>query len=490
MRTAKPALKLLGLLALCLSWPAAVRADGPHWHVPNPDNDPYRKEEEEGRKAEQEKKKEEEKKAGEEGRRKVPGRTTVVPAFPLARAWGNTDYDQNPGDFAALDQACIRYYEKHCSISFQYGATGYVGVFRDPKKAAQPQQLSDPQKKRRFYLLIMERCAQAMREVDTYLPCPDSFPLWHTEELRDKMVQFAQRTWIRSTQLPPDYAAACAEFCAQAFADTVRFDDDVQSRRVGGWLAEFMALNKELAKLLEKMADEKDPAVKLKVQQEWRLKASKAYALVFRSGGLGNAYPTFKLVTGDIPVLVSGAAQRMMEALIQMGPGVIPCLQRAQGRNNSRVAQALDATAEMIRKRWNLNADGMSLMPTTSNVLDLLRWVARRPGSLEAQVAQKALQQMGPKALAQLVRIAENENLDLKEEALVLLRMMLKKPSWTTLAEIRSEVEAMAAAEAGKREAAEEGQTGEMVIGPAGQEATKGGKEEPPNRPAARPDEE
>jgi hypothetical protein len=433
--------RLSALVVVCC---ACAWADGPHWQAPNPDGDPYTDDEDAAKDAAE--KREAERKKTEEAKKKKPGQVVLPPGFTRFGGWGHQDYDVNPGDLLALDKACIQYYERHCAISYESGAlrrfvarTGPGGV-RQLQPAKPAPNLSEKEKKKRFYLLIMERCAQAMREVDTYLPCPDSYPLWHEEDLRAKMLEYAQRTWVRSVQLPPEFAQACAEFCARAFVDSVRFDDDVKSRRLGGWLANLVALNQQLTQLLQKMDSEEDTQKQMLLRRQWSQLAAQAMGLIAQNGGLGPTYKTFSLVTGDIPLCLDDAAQRMRCALVEMGPSVIPHLQRAAGLTNTKVRQIVQVVVDHIGKRWNLNAEGANLNPTAGNVLEHLRWIKTKPGSHEAKVSERALQEMGTPGLVRLISIAENEFIGERETALAVLRGLLGQPATATLDELRKAV--------------------------------------------------
>jgi hypothetical protein len=74
-----------------------------------------------------------------------------------------------------MDQVEIEFYQRHMQVT----------------SGKQPVNLAGMKSKLEIYLYIMRKCAQAMREVDDYLPCPDSFPLWHSEAGRALMVHFS-----------------------------------------------------------------------------------------------------------------------------------------------------------------------------------------------------------------------------------------------------------------------------------------------------------
>ena len=395
-------------------------ADGPHWQVPNPEYNPDEKDE---------KKKEEKPKTRTII---IKGKKYVVPV-PVRSGFGRGgDYKSNPGDFSRMDEACIKYYESHCAISYQRGAVGFsrfVGVQKPAKKRTKQEMRRD------FYLLIMQRCAQAMREVDRYLPCPDSYPLWHEEALREEMIQYAQRTWVLSTRLPPADAAACAEYCAKAFLDTVRFSMDRRSPQGPKWLVDLGKRDQDIAKMLEQMAGEKDPKKQQKLRTAWMQRAYGKNQASLQD--VRKQYPTFVLMTGDIPVYISDAELRMAEALAKMGPQVIPYLNRDPSLRNPRVRRAVQAMIETMRQRWNLNRDGISMDPTQKNVTDLVRKYAANPYAGTSQPFRRALQGMGPKAWDHMVRLAESEPPKVKQETLRLLCAFVGKPVSTKLEEIK-----------------------------------------------------
>jgi len=396
-------------------------ADGPHWQVPNPEYNPEDKDKKKRRK-------------------KRTQRT---------RESFQSGYKSNPGDFLRMDEACIKYYENHCSISYSTGKTALSFLLRNqPAKKRTKQEM-----RRDFYLLIMQRCAQAMREVDRYLPCPDSYLLWHEEALRELMVQYAQRTWELSTRLPPADAAACAEYCAKAFLDTVRFSTDMRGREGPIWVASMGKRDQEIAKLLEQMAAEKDPKKLLELRRAWLkhngLSRTDTRAML---QNVRERYATYVLVTGDIPVSISDAEVRMAEALTKMGPQVIPYLKRDPSLRNPRVRRAAEALIETIRTRWNLNRDGISMNPTQRNVTDLLRKYAAHPGADTSLPFRRALEEMGPKAWDHMVRLAQSEPPKVKKEALRLLCAFTEKPDTTKLEEIRSVVADLLAAEKAREE--------------------------------------
>lgn len=384
---------------LCLCAAPALRADGPHWHVPNPDGDDTTFDN------------------NPDGKRPADPKAPPAGKNPLPGVGGGgagngqQDYMHNPGNFMTMDQPCIGYYERHCVIKHA----------KDDLK---------------FYLLIMNRCAQAMREVDTYLPCPDSFPLWHTEELRELMLVFAHRTWVRSTRLKREYAEACAKFCVQCYFDTVRFGNPAQDNQ-GGKLKDAAEGNKKLQALLEKMSNEKDAA---KRQALWKectgaLGASKAQ--------LAQALVTFKLMTGDIPPQVSDAESRMVDALVEMGTIVLGPLGTESAGKSAAVQKAARTVTELIRHRLSNPAKQEASL---SNVLEQLRWLSEKPGSAEAQAALKILKAMDSGGIENLIRIAENETLNMKAVALKALSSVSGKALGSDLARWKSYLEELRAA--------------------------------------------
>ena len=382
-------------------------ADGPHWQVPNPDYDPERER----------------------------GGDANVPV-------SKRDYRTNPGDFLQMDEACIKYYEIHCSMSY---TTGLV-TWPPPKNVRPGKKRTKEEMKRDFYLMIMQRCAQAMREVDTYLPCPDSFPLWHEDTLREEMVKYAQRTWVLSTRLPAADAAACAEFCVNAFLDTVRFSETLRGPKVAGWMAAMKKRDQEVAKLLDQMANEKDPAKLTALRAKWtQLTSTSKRAL---EANVCRNYLTFRMITGDIPVCVSDAEMRMVEALVGMGPRVLQFFDaRNPALKNPRVMRAVQAIVETMKKRWNLNLDGVCMDITAPNVTELLRKYAASPNTRKYR---SALKDMGPKAWDHLVRLAEVEPPKVQRAALNLLRAFTNQRVSTTLEEIKPVVAKLLAEEKAK----------------------------------------
>ena len=160
-----------------------------------------------------------------------------------------------------------------------------------------------------------QRAAQAMREVDTYLPCPDSFPLWQSEESREKMVEYAKATWIKSAQLPPELALACAEICLECYFDTVRFSDDTANKKLPQGLAEALEASKKLTDLRDAMLNEKSAQKRMDLHREWMKLLTKASRM---RSDVARAYGTFGMNTGDIPLLVLQRSHRI-EAVREMG---------------------------------------------------------------------------------------------------------------------------------------------------------------------------
>lgn len=448
-------------LAMCgLAASFVARADGPHWQVPNPDGEPYRQEEDQARQKAEEQKKAAEKKQETE---KKKGGVRVLPPVGFANPRAGSGHDLNPGDFITLDEACIRYYEQNCAISFDNPDRNPLVWMGGPKKAAP--NLTLEEKKRRFYVAIMHRCAQAMREVDTYLPCPDSYPLWHEAEGREKMVEYAGLTWVRATQLPQPYADACLKCIAECYVDTVRFSDDAQGKRLPGNLKPLVELNNQLAGLLAKIDAEPDVQKKAVLMTQWRMAAAQVYRLAFSGNPLAAAYASYKLVTGDIPLSVGEAESRMMKAIVEMGPSMIPYLTNAPHKGNVRAMKAVATAIELIRRRALAAAPTEPSGPVfanTSTVPDLVRWIERKPNSEEARAALAHLKRMGPGAFPHLLRIAENDALGLKKTAAGLLAQLLERPAGTPFSELKRLAEERLTAEktqaeaAAKKEASEE----------------------------------
>ncbi len=365
----------------CLVFLAAptLRADGPHWHVPNPDG-------------------EDDETLGPEngGQKKVE--VPVPKGGNATRFKGVGDWSKNPGDFFKMDQPCIDYYERHCVIKYSKNKGNLD-----------------------FYIKIMNRCAQAMREVDNYLPCPDSFPLWHTEELRELMVEYSQMTWQRSTMLDPKTAMACAEFCVQAYVDTVRFSEGRAKKNLAGGVQGLVDLNAKMVAILEKAANEPDKRKAQALITEWRALAKGGGV---NTKGLIKAFETFKMITGDIPIQVDMAEARMLEGLANMGTIVLRPLSKHLNSPNPRVRKAVQSVVNYIRSKLS---SPVNSAPTMSNVLTQLRYLQRKPGSIEANMAMKNLKNMGEAALPALVRIAENKNLGLSQLALNSMKVCSKK---------------------------------------------------------------
>ncbi|MCZ7647036.1 MAG: hypothetical protein M5U26_17560 [Planctomycetota bacterium] len=357
------AILLLGL------WSTKALADGPHWHVPNPDSEDYS--EEDG-----------EKPKPPEGPKPAGG----------GRGQNNQDWAHNPGSFFMLDQPCIDYYERHCVIKYNQNDLD-------------------------FYLLIMNRCAQAMREVDNYLPCPDSFPLWHTEELRELMVVFAKRTWQRSTQLKHPNNEKCAEFAVDCFIDTVRFVDEGRRGALAAKVKEFFDKNKKLQQMLEEMdkLSKTDPAKARAIQQQWVAEGRDGLNKSGLSKDVAKAFATFKLVTGDIPMCVDEAEMRVMDALAGMGTIVLPYLQKAAQNPNPHVQRQAWSVINMIQKQFQQPAN---VAPSYSTIIDQLKWIQQKPGSPEATRALKILKNMGDNAVKYLIQIAKGSDPAMKSIAL------------------------------------------------------------------------
>ncbi len=343
---------------------ASARADGPHWHVPNPDGD----ETSPG---------DDKKKPEKDGIDKIRGMAPMQP-------------DHNPGNFLEMDAACSAYYRTHCML---FPAKG----------------------QRELYEQIMLRCAQAMREVDTYCPCPDSFPLWKTEETRARMVEYAKATWIKSSRLKPELAARCAEICVECYVDTVRFADDARARRLPNDVKAFFDLNKQQGEILQKLQNENDPAKRAKLEMEWRRSNG-----VTRSHDVARVYHSFKMLTGDIPMMVDEAQARMVLALMQMGPIVLPPLRNATRHANVTVKTAATNLIAMLEK--NLAQVNMSNV-----VLHLRQW-AQAPNSNAGRASAQALKAMDEAAVPILVQIAGQDTLELKKEAVAQLQAITGRP--------------------------------------------------------------
>lgn len=290
--TAVTALVALGLL---YCGRGAVDADGPHWQIPNPRNE-YE--------MQQAGKKVLALPAADGGALGAKGRG--IASSPMV----------NPGDFFAMDDKTIAYYEQHCAI--KYG--------------------NDKQK---FYLLIMERAAQAMRELDTYLPCPDSYPLWHSEEGREHMEEFAIDTWVMAAQLAEPLASACCDFAVLAYIETLRFRDPGDRPAV---VTQFLELNNKLRDMCVAAAG----GAQAGSFGEWR-KLAKSPEAVRLMRAVREAFSTFGMMTGDIPAAVSDAQARMDFAMMRMGRPMLAALQRGLGKtNNPNIQKALRSLIERL----------------------------------------------------------------------------------------------------------------------------------------------
>lgn len=360
-------------------------ADGPHWHVPNPDGDEdFTFDPEQG---------------GNDSGKKVANPVVAGGDGGGGKA-GLGDWDKNPGNFLEMDQKCIEWYEKHCVIKF-----------------------SQNKGKEDFYIKIMNRCAQAMREVDEYCPCPDSYPLWHTEELRQLMIGFSKLTWQRSTQLDRKTAEACAEFIVQCFVDTVRFGDNRRRKAFAGDAKAFVELNDKLVAALRKAAQENDPKAQKALLDEWRqLHAGSAFVKIPKD--LTDALTTFAMITGDIPVQVDEAEMRMMDGLANMGLIVVKYLNKYTKDKNPDVVRSVYTVLGYIQKKMTTP---QMVAPNMSNILTQLRYLKVMPNAPEGQLAVKQLKLMGDRALPTLVRIYDNENLGLKDYALAAMGMASDK---------------------------------------------------------------
>ena len=356
---------VLSAVVFCGLWTVA-RADGPHWQVPNPDGEDYTLE------------------------NTPDGKPPAAPPKGGGGKGGNNeDYRRNPGNFMLMDKDCIDYYERHSVIK------------HDGNNLA-------------FYLKIINRCAQAMREVDHYLPCPDSFPLWHTEELRLLMLEYAKKTWIRSTQLDRKTAEECAKLAVQCYIDTVRLSTGVKENTLAAKVKQFWDGNQELTRILQKMDEEKDPGKKKALMDEWRQKGKNGLNKLGLDKDVAAFVTTFKMMTGDIPMLVEDAETRMAGALYEMGTIVIPYLQKFSADKSPRVQNAAQELIKSIQKEM---VTPRLRKPTMSNVIDQIRWIKDKPGSPEATAAIKVLKDMGPEGWDELVNVAENKNLDHKQAA-------------------------------------------------------------------------
>jgi hypothetical protein len=269
----------------------------------------------------------------------------------------------------------------------------------------------------------MSKCAQAMREVDMYCPCPDSHPMWQTEELREKMVEYARKTWIKSTQLPPELAAACAELCVDSYVDTVRFADDAKEKRLPNRVKALWDANKIIADVLFRYALEKDPQKQRGLMGQWLKEAGK---IRMGSSDLATAYETFREMTGDIPVMNNDTQARMVTALSEMGYLALARLQFHENHKNVAVQKAAKNLSDAIRARL--------AKPTLDNVAAHLKQIQQAPNSPAATHATSALKAMGNDAVAPLIQVVELDLLSLKKPALEALAMVSGKDFGTDLA--------------------------------------------------------
>ena len=273
-------LRLALLLALVSL--SSARADGPHWQVPDP-GPLYDAESDKAK----------------------PPAPPAPPAVKPKAAGGLQNYTPHLPDLLKLNDECVKWYTQHCVIKFK--------------------------DKKQFYHDIVARSAQAMREVDTYCPCPDSYPLWHTEELRELMVKYAQDTWVKCCTDPnmnQEFANHCIAYCIEAYCDTVRFKrtEDLTRRN--------QALKAKLDELSAKGDLKGGAAFKKAIQ-----------AVVVRKVNL----KSFVFITGDIPLMVEDGESRMFETLVRMGKALNPALMAAMNNNNNLdVKKALKDVYDLI----------------------------------------------------------------------------------------------------------------------------------------------
>jgi hypothetical protein len=374
------------IFAIVLLGAPVLLADGPHWQVPNPDGP----DEESPGDGEEKKKDEPKKKLTQKEEMEQRVRAMMSAA----------GHDSNPGNFLKMDEPCFAYYMVNMHIAMAKGNNDVASTYKQ----------------------IVQRAAQAMREVDTYCPCPDSSPLWQSEEKRAKMVEYAKRTWVLSAQLKPELAAMCADVCVENYLDTVRFSDDAKAKRLEGLLKKALEQNKKIAELLLKIDGEKDERKRAELLMEWRRMQGGRDGLV----AVSREYKTFALITGDIPILVDDALVRMVTALSDMGYPALSALQKHLNHPNKTVQTCVKNLSDIIISRM--------AQPTLPNIEQHLRTLERLPRTLAANVATRSLKEMGNLAIPLLIEIAEREKSPLKSAACSALETITFKGFRTDLA--------------------------------------------------------
>lgn len=287
-------------MALVAMFGIPASADGPHWQLPNPWTE-YEME--------------------NEGRPRPPKVTEVADGGRFQKGL-KTSPLVNPGanGLEGMDDKCIAYYEEHCAIKY-------------------------PGNKSEFYLMIMDKAGQVFAEVQDYCPCPDSYPLWHSEEGREFMRWAAQQTWVASTKLPQKDAQACAKYIATYYVTALRFSNDPDMVKK---MKEFLDYNAKCAELVDKIGKETDKGKIAAATAEWRAFA-KGAGMRTTAAAIKDL-DGVKYITGDIKYIHEMTINNMSQAIINMGPSVLPALAEAMKTGGPAVQKAVWLIADTIKR--------------------------------------------------------------------------------------------------------------------------------------------
>ncbi len=261
-------------------------------------------------------------------------------------------------------------------------------------------------------------CIRYLREYESYVAAPDSPEPWHSREGREAMAEYAVdilRILAREDKV--------ADLAVEAYAEQIRFRDDVAAGRVSAEMKALIEAAKDLNKTLGKWSEafenvkEKDTRGRGKemaaVRNEW-VSASAKYDKALKA--CENELPRsfIKNMTGDIPFIQDGATWRLRSALLVMGWPVIKPLQKLQKHPNPKVVREAAALLKDLGYRIK---NPQSVPLTIKRVKDLLKQLTN-PRSPNAREALKIMQKYGEAILPPLLSIAREMESPLRGAAL------------------------------------------------------------------------
>lgn len=287
---------------------------------------------------------------------------------------------------------------------------------------------------------IASVCIRYLREYEDYVAAPDSPEPWHSQDGREKMARYAVET-LRILGAE----RKVADLVVSAFADQVRFKEDIQGGRVTPEIKNFTELNAKLAETVAAWSAQQKRYEDLKSQKmgelarkdgdlakakelgedsnearkranelrdEWlNLNKQVTVALAKCQKDLPRSF--VQNMTGDIPFLQDEATMRMRDALVAMSLSVVPPLQKLLRHPSPEVVRqardVLQVIGDRLRKpeKVSVNRD---------LVVRHLR-ALKDPRSRSAYEALRTLRGYGDRVLPFLVTIAKDEDQGLRREA-------------------------------------------------------------------------